>query len=348
MSILSLNWHLRYKRKEVIDGISIKRLPYSYNKFAGKILSLLITIPYFLFHINSFKTILVYGPMSGLYGIILSGKLFNKQVIFQSVNYGADDIETLAQNSPLAKAIFKHLGGYFALSPAFTSSFRRIYKGNDNLIFESPQGVDTNRFYPIDEEEKLALKKRLNLPVDKQLIITVGNLIERKGYREIFNVLNETDKDFLYLIIGNYKTSKEFYFWQDESEMNDLHALGKRLLGDKITFSGKKDNVDEYLKAADILLLNSVNEGLPNSILEAMACGTVPVFKEIEGLSSYIAFQNKNAIVFNNPEELKAAVVKVLDQEELRKEMAHNASLFIRENCSFDIVTYKFIQHFNL
>ncbi len=353
VSILTFNWNLRLKRKKIVNNITIIRIPYFYSKVLIKsYLRVVVTLPFYFYYLFFYKTIIIYGRISGYQAIILFGKIFKRNVIFRSTCHGNDDIDDILNRYPLLKHIHKYifnkLYGYYAISPAFKKSFIKNVNNKSIVIFESPQGVDTERNMPIGNKKRSELKNKLCIPHNKTVIITVGNVTDRKGYRGIFETLSKLDDDFLYLVIGNYKAN-EYYFWQKKKELNYLYELGKKILGKKIIFIGRKENVNEYLQIADIYISNSKREGgLPNSIQEAMACGVVPVIRHLNGVICFNIFPNKNSVVFNNENEMQDAISKLIINKTYRSELAKNAVKFINENCSLEKVTQNFIKTFNI
>jgi len=191
------------------------------------------------------------------------------------------------------------------------------------------------------KSEKIKLRKKLNLPENKFIIISVGYLIKRKGFVEIFETLNKLNIPFLYVIVGDYKVPKSHYLYKKNQKMEDLYNLGKKLLSAQVLFTGQKENVNEYLQSADIFLLNSFKEGLPNVLLEAMACGITPIVRNIIGVNNYITFHKKNALVFENKEQMSELIVEIYKNKKMRDELANNSQRTIMNNYSFKSIYEK-------
>jgi len=154
--------------------------------------------------------------------------------------------------------------------------------------------VDDKKYYPITEKDKYKLRKKLKLDVDKKFFVFVGPLDKGKNIGKIitsFSRLAEPSKMEL-LIIGNGPEKEKF-----------LNMTAKI---DSIRIVGRKTNVSDYYLSCDYFISASRYEGLPNSVLEAMACGLPVVLsaiaphKEIfETLPSYPYFfdyENADAI----------------------------------------------------
>lgn len=130
-------------------------------------------------------------------------------------------------------------------------------------------GCDINRYRPVSKEEKTKIKKKLNLPENKTILISVGHLSTRKDPLTIIKAFKESkNKQDLYLMfVGDGDLYK-----QCENEIKDE---------DNIKLIGRVSNVEDYLKASDVFISASLSEGLPNTVLESLSCGVPTILSNI-------------------------------------------------------------------
>ncbi|MBE5991554.1 MAG: glycosyltransferase family 4 protein [Paenibacillaceae bacterium] len=150
-----------------------------------------------------------------------------------------------------------HLGERFVTC---SKSLSKVYKDRQQLDIEYIRnGVDVDK-YSRDEINYTNIRKKLKLPINKIIFIYSGNFIDRKNQKEAIKafIKMKKRKDSILLLLGD---GKDFDTIRNEFECND-----------DILFRGKVSNVNEYLNASDIYLSTSKSEGLPNGVLEAMAC----------------------------------------------------------------------------
>ena len=161
-------------------------------------------------------------------------------------------------------------------------------------------GVDTVRFHPVD---KLEARRRLNIPDRAKVFISVGALVQRKGFHQIIDVLPTlltSQPDLHYLIVGGASPEGDI---RTELE-KQVHALN---LESNVHFIGAtlSDKIKYLLSAADIFVLATSNEGCANVLLEAMACGLPVVTTDVGGnaevvcrpeLGTIVAFGDRNAL----------------------------------------------------
>ena len=155
-------------------------------------------------------------------------------------------------------------------------------------------GVDTEQFYPFQKKST----------GDKLKMISTGRLIERKGYRYLIEALKGNNYVELTLI-GEGNLSKE---------LKSL-ALSNKV---DVKFPGyiAHEQLPKYLNEADVFVLPSLNEGMANSLLEAMACG-LPVIVTDTGGSKELVQGNGVVVAKGSAEELRKAIDKYIDSNNL-------------------------------
>jgi len=165
---------------------------------------------------------------------------------------------------------------------------------------------------------KEEIKKKL-LMNDRGVILTVGRLIEFKRIDEIIESFSEMKNgDLCLLIIGGG-------FKKDQ-----LITLSKKLnLADKVKFLGVKPHYEllHYLKAADLFVLNSVDEVMPNVVLESLAVGTPVIAPKGGGIPEIIQDQVDGwlyPLKKSNKKELREAIERLVWDEELKKQLIQN------------------------
>lgn len=167
-------------------------------------------------------------------------------------------------------------------------------------------GINQDKFYPRDRAE---CRKKFNLSEDDFVISYVGQLIERKGLPQLCTALAGIEKEgisvkAIFAGKGDLKPEGEF-----------VHFCG--LL--------KPEDVPEFLSASDLFVLPTQNEGCSNAILEAMGCGLAIVSSDLP--FNYDILDAENAILINpkNPEEIKAAILKLREDRDLCRKLGENS-----------------------
>ena len=188
---------------------------------------------------------------------------------------------------------------------------------------------------------------------DKKYIICVGRWVGLKKFGDVIQALSQLENDNVELIfIGN-----------GEEEMA-LKKITKALdLEKAVHFLGYRDNPYQYLSRADIYVLSSETEGLPNIIIESMVCGT-PVIssdcisgpREILYPTSDLNISLKNKIEkgtygilypVGEVELLKEAINLLLENKDLCNEFIRKGYERIEEFDDFKI-TQKYIETFSV
>jgi len=169
-------------------------------------------------------------------------------------------------------------------------------------------GVDTRRFHPIPKE---AARAQLGIPVDAQVLVSVGGLVERKGFHRVIEVLPNLRVRFpglKYIAVGGSNPEGD---WSERLKQQ----VRDDDLEDVVMFLGPKppDELSIPLSASDVFVLATRNEGWANVFLEAMACGLPVVTTRVGGNAEVVDHADLGTIVpFGDVQALESALAEAL------------------------------------
>jgi glycosyltransferase involved in cell wall biosynthesis len=108
-------------------------------------------------------------------------------------------------------------------------------------------------------------------------------------------------------------------------------------VADRVHFAGYVPNVAEYLKAADLFLFPSRIEGMPNAMLEAMACGVPVVACPFIGFSPDLGTPGEQFVLADHqPEAIAQAALGVLGDDRLQERLSRNARSWAVQTMDID------------
>lgn len=157
---------------------------------------------------------------------------------------------------------------------------------------------------------------RQKLSLEGKILVSVGRLVFWKGFLDLIEIVADLSKeiaDLQLLIIGDGPERKRL-------EMR-IEKLG---LNNRIFLIGAmaKNELAEYLKAADVFVLNTAYEGFSHQIIEAMSLG-LPVVTTAIGGNPEVVKNGVNGFLVRHgdKEELKAVLKRVVSNEILQKKI---------------------------
>lgn len=178
-------------------------------------------------------------------------------------------------------------------------------------------GVDTGKFFPVD---RVKVRQELGIPAEAEVLVSVGGLVDRKGYHRVIEVLPDLVKEFpelIFLIVGGAcAEGNNRQFLEEKTK-----ELG---LEEHVRFLGAlpSEQLKKPLSAADVFVLATANEGWANVFLEAMACGLPVVTTDVGGNREVVCDEKLGIIVpFGEPQKLRDAIrtslIKRWDKNEI-------------------------------
>jgi len=189
-----------------------------------------------------------------------------------------------------------------------------------------PNGVDTTRFSPVDEKTKQRLQDALGLPKHKKIVLYASRLTHRKGYDLLLKAwptVYAQYSDTHLVIVGGGKDDLQ----------KDVNCLCQKVPRDSFTYIGQVADTAPYLQSSDIYLFPSRKEGLPNGLIEAMACGCACVASDIGGCKDLVT-PRYSGLLFPSSDAaaLAEAICMLLADAALAKSLGRNASHYINKH----------------
>lgn len=152
---------------------------------------------------------------------------------------------------------------------------------NGKVYYVPGVGIDLEKIQNLKVDVKQK-KAELCIQENTPVLLSVGELNKNKNHEIVLQALNKIkDKNFIYLICGR-GILKEYL----ERKTQELH------LENKVKLLGYRSNVIEILKTADLFIFPSKREGLPVSIIEAMAARLSVIASNVRGNRDLITKEN--------------------------------------------------------
>ena len=227
------------------------------------------------------------------------------------------------------------------LSRSFTEMEKISYFFSDRIVVYSPRLISEWNLEPYRHKILIAHEHFLDFetftvttphPDRPPLIGYIGRLSGEKGVQHFTKALPAIlgDREDLRVLIGG------------DGQLKDsiVATLQEEGLTDRVDLPGwiPHDDLPPYLNHLRLLVLPSYTEGLPNIMLEAMACGT-PVLATPVGAIPDVIIDGKTGFIMenNSPECIAENVIRALNSPDL-EEIAENGRRFVEENFTFEKV----------
>ncbi|MEQ8767387.1 MAG: glycosyltransferase [Planctomycetota bacterium] len=195
-----------------------------------------------------------------------------------------------------------------------------------------PYGVDLTRFTP---GKSAGLRAELDLDPGARILVTVARLVDEKGHR----FLIEAARSIL-------ETCPEahFAFLGDGPLAEDIATRAKSLgIDDHIHLLGFRRDVSALLTSADIFVLPSLYEGLPNAVLEAMAAARPVVATAVDGTQEAVVDGETGLLVPpGDPDALVDPIVRLLQEPDTRTEMGIAGRARVEAEFSLEVQIERF------
>jgi glycosyltransferase involved in cell wall biosynthesis len=200
-------------------------------------------------------------------------------------------------------------------------------------------GVDLDKFQP--QRDGGEIRKELGIPENRTVIGHVGRFHRAKNHAVIlksFARLRAEMNNVHLLLVGDGDI-------RDEIE----RAIRELEIEDRVTLAGRRKNVPAVLGAMDVYFFPSMYEGMPNALIEAMACGLPIVASDIEEVLEVVPGEMRQQLLAPTDfEGLAGALKRLCLDPEARKELGALARRHVEQHFSLQVSAEKLCRYWTM
>ena len=250
-------------------------------------------------------------------------------------------ITTIHGKFPPPKSFVKRLFYSFMEKITFVSTDQLVFVSTDSKEYFGGHrgdvilnGVDTAHFYP-DDVIKKEMKKEMGLE-NSIVFLYLGRWVAHKGIYSLIDAFAEVRlkiEEGQKLVLVGSGESKQVLDKIAKLDSRDIIPVGK--VGD----------VRKFFQMADcFVLFTSPLEGLPLALLEAMACGAVPIASEVDGIPEVVK-DKENGLLLKPADftDLVEKMIWCINNKEKLPIIGENAAKTIGEQYSLNKMTEEYI-----
>ncbi len=305
-------------RKKGFQTISYSLERGSLNPFGG--LSSILELKNILQNIKP-DILHTFTVKPNIYGTI-AGKLAGVPIILNLVeglgSFYVDD----SLKSKIIRIIIENLYKFifsYSTKVIFVNSDDPKYLINQKIILQDKThiiksvGIDTYEYNPtaISQERKIQIKNSLGISENKKIAIMIARAIFHKGTADFYKMGELLrDKGYIFLFVGDIDKGNKW-------------SLSKEFMKRRVVkWLGWRDDIIDLISISDLVVLPSYREGIPRTLLEAMAIGKPIVTTDTVGCRETVNHgENGYLVPVASPKALSEHVDKILSDEVLQKEM---------------------------
>lgn len=318
-------------------GFEIKRLWCIYRRGAHLMTAMMSLAVFLLSHGRRYDVwhIHQYGYQAAV--AIVIARLLRRPVVLKVTNTKAQGIRATLGTSrwlPRALAGIHRNVQACVVTTAEAASEAKEFGIPAELIWYIPNGIDPEKYCPIEPAQKLELQRQLGV-VGEGVVVFVGRLAEAKNIPLLiraWKVVSALRPGACLVLVG-------------DGPCRNMIEEAVRIEGlASVRIVGEQADTALWYQCADVFVLVSRHEGLSNSLLEALATGLPVVTTRVSGSEEILRDSEVGHLVQQNDEQgLAQAILGLLEDDERRRRLGQNGRAYAVENYSIDSVAKKTI-----
>ena len=349
MEVLTSRMDSNQAKREVIDGITVYRhfstgLPL-FGRTLGQGYGHMMGLAGALAKMRSrYDVIHVHQMLHPAWMASKMGRLLSKPVVVKVSNTGERfDLLTLSQSGGamgryLARSMRIGVARAIAITSVSVEELTDAGFPREKIAY-IPNGVDL----PPETEfrQRASTRARLGVQASEVLVTFLGTLTEKKDVSTLLDAFSR-------LIAAGERTAK-IHIMGDGPLREALERQADGLgLANRVRFMGQVDDPSTYLIASDIFVLPSRVEGLPNALLEAMACQVACVVTPVGGNLDVVLHEENGLVTpVGDAEAMARMLLRLLEDRQLRERLAAAGRQTVENRFAIEKIAKRHLELYN-
>jgi len=293
-----------------IHQVDLDRSPYSFRNIAAyrTVLDILRREKIGAIHCNT--------PVGGLLGRLAGHRCKIRPVIYQAHGfhfYKGAPLRSWLLYYPVERWLASMTDGLITINTedrACAEKFR--LRGGGKTYYVPGVGINVAEFSCPDEQDGAMKRKELELAGDAVVVLSAGELNKNKNYSVVLSALAKCEDERIHYVLCG--TGPEEASLRQQAKTLGIEA--------RVHFLGFRKDLKQWLSAADLFVSASYREGLPRSVIEAMAAGLPCVVSDVRGNRDLIAEAEGGFLCSpKKPEAFACAISRLAAVPSLRETM---------------------------
>lgn len=265
------------------------------------------------------------------FAAILLGRVLGIPVFLSARGTDINVFPTYRLIRPMIRWSLKKAAGIVAVSAALREQIVRLGISSE-MVKVIVNGVDPNRFFVSD---RAAARAQLGIRQGGEVIVSVGSLIPAKSHdlliRAVAQLRSKAGRRTSLYIVGEGPLRNRLKALIDELDLSEQAYL----IGGQ-----SNETVQQWFNAADLSVLVSAREGMPNVVLESLACGTPVLATRVGGVPEVLVSEQLGILVEPSVEAIAAGIERALNSKWHREVISRHAQTRTWDSVAEEVEKY--------
>lgn len=300
--------------KKTLDSMQVK---YHQVDFSRKLFDVVNNIKaykqvLYLLKANRYKFIHCHSPIGGVVGRF-AGHRKNSKVIYTAHGfhfYKGSPLANWVLYYPIEKLCSLYTDVLITINQEDFALASKKMKAR-RIFYVPGIGINTNKYF-INNSDRSQKRKAIGVPDDAVMLLSVGELTKNKNHEIMIKAVAQLKDSRIHYVIAGQGRLKNYY--------DDLAE--KYQISNRVHLVGYRSDITELYSIADIFCFPSLREGLPVSLMEAMAVGLPVVCSDIRGNRDLVEDGKGGFLVRNQSiEDYVDKIRTLIEEPHLRETM---------------------------